>query len=287
MVKVSSSKRVKVFVVSALVAVVLTLGMAGCYSSMPTAQPDEVDDKDTPNAISDQNSDPGLNADDAEGVDNENIGTTGTPKLVDTRVVTSGSFESYGLIKFMEDAQAEGNSPFHFVMEAAPEDDAIAFADSEADIAMVSISSAAKLYNSMDGDVRMIAITNLGDFNDQVGEGIGMTGTAPAGETTACAIARAKFVEDNVDTINEFLKQLQGSVEYALDNPTDAAKQAVEDGIAGVVSEAEEGMSQSGLTYLAGAGMQEKAEQIIKTLYDQDAESVGGKEPGNDFYYIA
>lgn len=101
---------------------------------------------------------------------------------------------------------------------------------------------------------------------------------------TGVLVARKEFVQNHPALIAELLKEYEKSIEYVKANPTEASVW-VEEAIGVQASSAEKAIPFCNLSYIAGAEMKNALSGYLSTLYDADSASVGGKLPGDDFYY--
>ncbi|MPQ42951.1 ABC transporter substrate-binding protein [Clostridium tarantellae] len=102
---------------------------------------------------------------------------------------------------------------------------------------------------------------------------------------TGVVVARKDFVDKHQEQVKSFLEQYKKSIDFTNDNIDEAAKLIGEEGI---VPEAiaKKAIPECNITFIAGNEMKEKLSGYLKVLYDANAKSVGGKMPGEDFYYI-
>lgn len=103
---------------------------------------------------------------------------------------------------------------------------------------------------------------------------------------TGVAVARRAFTDEFPTTVSEFLDAYAASVDFVNDDPTTAAQLI---GAAGIIAApvAEKAIPYCNIVCLTGDEMRSGLEGYLETLYDADAESVGGALPADDFYYEA
>lgn len=103
---------------------------------------------------------------------------------------------------------------------------------------------------------------------------------------TGVAVARRAFTDEFPSTVSEFLGAYAASVDFVNDDPTTAAQLI---GAAGIIAApvAEKAIPYCNIVCLTGDEMRSGLEGYLETLYDADAESVGGALPADDFYYEA
>lgn len=103
---------------------------------------------------------------------------------------------------------------------------------------------------------------------------------------TGVAVARREFVENYPATVAEFLDAYAASVDFVNSDPA-AAAQLIE--AAGIIKAqiAEKAIPYCNIVCLTGSEMREGLEGYLETLFEADAQSVGGSMPEDDFYYEA
>ena len=103
---------------------------------------------------------------------------------------------------------------------------------------------------------------------------------------TGVAVARRSFVDEYPGAIDELLDAYPSSVAFVNDNHAEAAK-LIE--AAGIVKAqiAEKAIPYCNIVCLTGSEMREGLEGYLETLFEADAQSVGGSMPEDDFYYEA
>lgn len=104
--------------------------------------------------------------------------------------------------------------------------------------------------------------------------------------TTAVVIARTAFVQEYPEQVQAFLEALSQSVQWVNEQPQEAAELCEQLGIikAGVAKKAIPGCN---LVCITGDEMKQALSGCLEVIYDQNPKAVGGKLPGNDFYYGA
>jgi len=108
---------------------------------------------------------------------------------------------------------------------------------------------------------------------------------APAGGSLVmgCLAVRSDFYEANKIAVDAFLAEYAASVAYTNENvDAAAALSAKYDVIPEAV--AKEAIPFCNIVYIDGDEMVEKAGSCLQVLFDADANSVGGKLPGNELY---
>ena len=78
----------------------------------------------------------------------------------------------------------------------------------------------------------------------------------------------------------------QASAAYTQENPADAAELVAAQGIVEKAAIAQKALPYCNIVCLTGDEMKKALEGYLEVLFNQDAQSVGGNLPGEDFYYI-
>ena len=104
---------------------------------------------------------------------------------------------------------------------------------------------------------------------------------------TGVAVARRDFVEQNQELTGRFLEEYRKSVDWVNENPAEAAELIAANGIIESPAVAEKALPHCNIVCLTGAEMREKLSGYLSVLAEAAPESVGGKLPGDDFYYAA
>ena len=99
-----------------------------------------------------------------------------------------------------------------------------------------------------------------------------------------CIVVRKNFAENNKEALNKFLNEYKKSVEFTNNNIEEVS----------VLSETYDIMPRDiarlaipncNIVYIDGEEMRSKTKGFLDTLFKFDPKSVGGKTPGEDFYY--
>ena len=108
---------------------------------------------------------------------------------------------------------------------------------------------------------------------------------APAGGSLVmgCLAVRSEFYEANKKAVDAFLVEYAASVAYTNENVDAAAALSAQ---YNVIPEAvaKEAIPLCNIVYIDGEEMVAKAGNCLQVLFAADANSVGGKLPGNEFY---
>lgn len=106
----------------------------------------------------------------------------------------------------------------------------------------------------------------------------------PSALITGVVVARTEFVEENPDAVLAFLEHYQESVQFVNSNVEEAAQLV---GQYGIVTEAIalQALPECNIVFIEGSEMKEKLSGYLAVLFEQNAQSVGGALPDDDFYY--
>lgn len=103
---------------------------------------------------------------------------------------------------------------------------------------------------------------------------------------TGVIVGRKEVVDANPAAVNMFLQDYAASVDWVNANTADAAKLI---GDAGIVDAAvaEKALPACHIVCMTGSEMKDKLSGYLSVLHEQNPASVGGKLPGDDFYFGA
>ncbi|MBQ7173242.1 MAG: ABC transporter substrate-binding protein [Clostridia bacterium] len=102
-----------------------------------------------------------------------------------------------------------------------------------------------------------------------------------------CLVVRKAFLEEHPKAVEAFLKNYKASVEFLNENPKEAAALIVETGIFANATVAEKAIPKCNVCYLDGAEMKSSMVAYLEALASVNQNAIGGKLPGDDFYYLA
>ncbi len=102
---------------------------------------------------------------------------------------------------------------------------------------------------------------------------------------TGVVVVRKEFLEENPDAFDAFMKEYKVSADYANTNIEEASALVEKYGIFKAAPTIK-AIPYCNITLITGDEMKAKAEGYLKTLFDQNPKSVGGKLPAEDFYYL-
>lgn len=103
---------------------------------------------------------------------------------------------------------------------------------------------------------------------------------------TGVTIVRKGFLEENKDAVDRFLEEHAVSAAYANEHVEETAELVAAAGIIEKAPVAAKAIPECNITFIDGDDMKAALSGYLSVLYEQDAASVGGGLPGDDFYYI-
>ena len=98
-------------------------------------------------------------------------------------------------------------------------------------------------------------------------------------------IVNREFAENNREVFETFMEEYRQSIEFVNNNIDEAAALAVKHDIIPSEEIAKRAIPNCNITFIQGEAMRRGVEQFFKILYGSDPRSIGGKLPGDDFYY--
>ena len=108
------------------------------------------------------------------------------------------------------------------------------------------------------------------------------------GESTlmmGCVIVRTAFLEEHPEAVEGFLTDYAASIEAAQNDLEGTAALCEQYGIIPKAALAMKAIPQCGLTFVSGEEMKAQLGGYLSVMFDAEPKSVGGKLPGDDFYY--
>lgn len=151
-----------------------------------------------------------------------------------------------------------------------------AMSKSETAIAMLPQPYVTVASNKIEGLETVIDLNEeWGKLND--GDGI----------VTGVIVVRSEFAEENPELIKKFLEEYKSSIDGVNKDAAATAKLVVKHGIFENEAVIEKAIPYCNITYIAGEAMKTPVGNYLGVLYEQNSQSVGGKLPEDDFYYIA
>ena len=102
--------------------------------------------------------------------------------------------------------------------------------------------------------------------------------------TMGCLIVRKDFAEKNKDAFNKFLEEYKASADYTNANVEAAAALSEKYDIM-PAAVAKKAIPNCHIVYIDGTELKSKTADFLNVLFKANPKSVGGKMPGEDFYY--
>lgn len=106
-----------------------------------------------------------------------------------------------------------------------------------------------------------------------------------ASTVTGVTVVRKEFLEKNKDAVEAFLKEHADSADAINKDPEVGAALVVEAGIIAKEPLAKKAIPFCSIVCITGEEMKEALSAYLEVLFAQSPEAVGGKLPGEDFYY--
>lgn len=103
---------------------------------------------------------------------------------------------------------------------------------------------------------------------------------------TGVTLVRSSFLEGNREAVEKFMEEHCASAAFANEHVEEAAELAAAAGIIDKAEVAARAMPRCNITYIDGDEMKTALSGYLAVLFEQDAASVGGGLPGDDFYFI-
>lgn len=99
-----------------------------------------------------------------------------------------------------------------------------------------------------------------------------------------CIVARRDFVEENPELIETFMSDYEKSVAF-VNEDEEAPELIAKYEIIAKAALAKKAIPNCNIVFITGEDMQETADGMFEVLFEANKKSVGGKIPGDDFYY--
>mgnify|MGYP000257834271 CR=1 FL=1 len=99
-----------------------------------------------------------------------------------------------------------------------------------------------------------------------------------------CVVVRSEFLAAHPNEVAKFMEEYKTSVEYVIANPAEAAEMIVAAGIFAQAPVAKTAIPKCNLCFITGAEMKTRLSAFLAAM---PSKSIGGKLPGDDFYYGA
>lgn len=102
---------------------------------------------------------------------------------------------------------------------------------------------------------------------------------------TGVTVVTNSFLGEHKSAVDAFIQAHAQSAEKALSDLDTTAALVVEQGIIAKEPLAKKAIPSCSIVCITGSGIKDKLAGYLQVLYDQDPKSVGGKLPGDEFYY--
>lgn len=149
------------------------------------------------------------------------------------------------------------------------------FAAGEIGVAVIAEPSLSVLKTKLD-EVNVVV-----DFQEQWGELYGVTSYPQAS-----LFVHKDLIQNHSEVIEPLLAQIETSVDFANQSPTEIAKEANETGLDIPEPIIAASTSNSHLIFKTAEEAKEEIQLYLEKLYEFDAKTVGGALPNDDFYYL-
>lgn len=103
--------------------------------------------------------------------------------------------------------------------------------------------------------------------------------------TMGCVVVTTKFLEENKAQVEFFMKELEASINYAVENPTEAGTMCETYGIVPKAPLATKAIPNCNLTFVSGEKMKGTISGYFDVLFKANSASVGGELPDEEFYF--
>ena len=127
---------------------------------------------------------------------------------------------------------------------------------------------------------------NLAVVLDLTKEWASVQGEGGSSLVTGVTVVRNAFLEENKAAVDKFLEEHAASADFANEHVEEAAELVAAAGIIEKAPVAAKAMPKCNITYIDGTDMKTALSGYLEVLFEQDASSVGGSLPSDDFYYI-
>ncbi|MBQ8992666.1 MAG: ABC transporter substrate-binding protein [Turicibacter sp.] len=149
------------------------------------------------------------------------------------------------------------------------------FAAGEIDVAVIAEPSLSVLKTKVD-EVNVVV-----DFQEQWGELYGVTSYPQAS-----LFVHQDLIENHSEVIEPLLAQIETSVDFANQSPTEMAKEAIETGLEIPEPIIAASTPNSNLIFKTAEEAKDEIQLYLEKLYEFDPKTVGGALPDDNFYYL-
>ena len=101
-----------------------------------------------------------------------------------------------------------------------------------------------------------------------------------------CIVARSEVLEERPEAVAKFLEEYAASTAFANEKLDEAAALMETYGILPSAAAAKAAIPNCNIVCITGEDMKASAQNMLQVLFDADPKSVGGKLPGDEFYYV-
>ncbi len=103
---------------------------------------------------------------------------------------------------------------------------------------------------------------------------------------TAVVVVRKEFADAHPDEVANFLDEYKTSIQLVNSDAAKAAELVVKHGVFQNAAVIQKAIPKCNITFVAGNDMKSLVNSYLGVLYEYNAQSVGGKLPAEDFFYI-
>ena len=128
-----------------------------------------------------------------------------------------------------------------------------------------------------DGEPSLRVVVDLNDEWDKLNPGCSIV--------TGVLVVRKEFAEKYPQQLDTFIKEYTASVEYANSDVEGTAVLTVNYGIVAAEGIAQKALPGCHIVCITNEEMKSSVGGFLQILYDMEPKAVGGKLPGDDFYY--
>lgn len=100
-----------------------------------------------------------------------------------------------------------------------------------------------------------------------------------------CIVVNKEFASKNKQAVKDFLDEYKASTDYVNKNVSEASELIAKHGIIASKELAEKAIPNCNIVFMDGSEMEQKIKGFYELLNEYNANSIGGKLPGEDFYY--
>ncbi len=103
--------------------------------------------------------------------------------------------------------------------------------------------------------------------------------------TMGCVVVSEKFLKEHPAQVEQFMKDVEASINYAVANSKEAGTLCEKHGIVPKAALATKAIPNCNLTFISGEDMKKAIGGYLSVLYNANPVSVGGQLPDENFYY--